>query len=482
MREAKRLTKGVLNFAGLGDLGFMLLVNMDLYYWNAFLTDSAKFSIATVAFITTVSAVVDFIWVPIGGAVLQRSNMRWGKYRSWMLISPIGMLIGFMIIFHRFSHIDSLAAGIIITAYGIKAFFQFLCYSASISLVSDLTNNQSERMVMATRRAQYQSLGNIIFSFIALPIIIWGKSMAGNPAVGYVLCTSIFGIANLAIFLIVFKITANISVSGSAGQDGIFSSKEEKAADITPSTYSTAQEEKLSVPDMFSAIFKNPPFMVLLVADTFRYLSYFLTAAAAYYYFVVVLNNLAAMTIFLVVTRFAGLFGASFATICSKIIGKKGAYEAALAIMALSCISCYLWGRSVITFIALQVVFNFMLCMTLALLTAMLADVVIYHEWSTGKDARGFIMSMLHLPIKVGAVLRSVVLNVGLAAAGYAASASSYSATTIKGVSTVMNIYPAIFCCVTFIIFGLGYHLNEKKVEEMTAEIVERKKLSAGSI
>ena len=111
---------------------------------------------------------------------------------------------------------------------------------------------------------------------------------------------------------------------------------------------------------------------------------------------------------------------------------------------------------------------------TMSTLTAILADTVIYYEWKSSVDARGFIMSMLNVPIKVGAVLRSTVLGAGLAVAGYAANTAP-TASQISGISMLMNLYPAVFLLLTILIFGLGYRLNEQKVAQMTKEITARK-------
>ena len=47
----KKLSKKVLNLSGFGDFGFTLFVDVELYYWSAFLTDYAKFSLAMVGLI-----------------------------------------------------------------------------------------------------------------------------------------------------------------------------------------------------------------------------------------------------------------------------------------------------------------------------------------------------------------------------------------------------------------------------------------------
>ena len=145
--------------------------------------------------------------------------------------------------------------------------------------------------------------------------------------------------------------------------------------------------------------------------------------------------------------------------------------------MAVGLAACYIFGNTLMIFIVIQIFVNFFMQISMSTLTAMFTDTVVYYEWKTGKDARGFIMSMLNVPIKVGALLRGVVLSAGLATAGYVAEQATYTAETIKGVSAVMNLYPAACLAACVVIIGIGYRLSDKKIQLMTGEIESRKEV-----
>ncbi len=453
--ENKKLSKKVLNLSGFGDFGFTLFVNVELYYWSAFLTDYAKFSLATATFILTLTSVIDCIWVPLTGWLIEKCNFQWGKYRSWLVIGPPIMIFAYALQFSRVGPSGAVAAAIVIAAFSIKTLAQDLAYSASVTLVSDMSNSQEERMVLAARRGQFLSLGNIVFSVIALPLITLMIQMTGNDVLGYSVTAILFGVMNFVCYFVAFTITKGQSVSGSSGSE-------------------TEKKEKLPTAEMIKAVFQNPPLLVLVAADSFRYLANFLMAAAGFYYFVVVLNDLAAMTTYLVITRLVGFVGASFANPIARKFGKKQAYLGSNLLMVAGLALCFFFGRNLWGFIVLQIVVNFFMQITMPCLTAILADTVIYYEWKTSKDARGFIMSMLNVPIKVGAVLRSVILGVGLSAAGYVAGEAA-TPEMVTGIAALMNLYPAVFLILTVLIFALGYRLSDKRVAEMTAEIEQRK-------
>ncbi|MEG0378286.1 MAG: MFS transporter, partial [Eubacterium sp.] len=83
----KQLSKKLVNLYGLPDLGFALFVYVELYYFSAFLTDYAKFSMGTVALILGITAIIDMVWVPVTGIIIEKCNFKWGKYRSWFILA-----------------------------------------------------------------------------------------------------------------------------------------------------------------------------------------------------------------------------------------------------------------------------------------------------------------------------------------------------------------------------------------------------------
>ena len=83
-----KLKKSIINLYGLPSFGFQLFVNMEVFYFAAFLTDFAKLPMALVGTVLMITSIFDILWVPTAGVLLEKSNMKWGKYRSWLLVGP----------------------------------------------------------------------------------------------------------------------------------------------------------------------------------------------------------------------------------------------------------------------------------------------------------------------------------------------------------------------------------------------------------
>ena len=109
---------------------------------------------------------------------------------------------------------------------------------------------------------------------------------------------------------------------------------------------------------------------------------------------------------------------------------------------------------------------------------ALFADTVIYGEWKTGKNISAFTMALLNFPIKLGILIRSAVVTLGLMAIGFVANTVP-SPDVIDGISAIMIFMPAAASAIAAIIFYYGYKIEDQSVVEMQDEIAARK---AGSL
>ena len=108
-----------------------------------------------------------------------------------------------------------------------------------------------------------------------------------------------------------------------------------------------------------------------------------------------------------------------------------------------------------------------------ATITAMTADTVIYSMWKSGTNARGFIMSMTNIPIKFGSMIKSLILPIGLSMIGYQAGVDA-TPEVAHGIAVIMCLIAGGSVVIAGLINLFFYHLNEKKVDQMTEEINAR--------
>ena len=166
-----KLNRTLLYTYGVADLGFTLVTNMEVFFFSAFLTDYAEFSLKITGYILGFTSLADMLFAPIAGIVLQRVTLMYGgKYRSWFLVGPPIIAVLFVLQFTKIGNTVS-ATLIIVTGFILSHLIWNIVFAASASMVGRLSRLPSERTILSASRAQGFSAAGIIFSLISLPII-----------------------------------------------------------------------------------------------------------------------------------------------------------------------------------------------------------------------------------------------------------------------------------------------------------------------
>lgn len=450
----KSLKKSIINLYGLPSFGFQLLVNMEVFYFAAFLTDYAKISAALAGTVLMITSIFDVVWVPTAGVILEKSNMKWGKYRSWLLVGPPFAALFFIL---QFSKIGSAAMNAVIISIGfiISHLIWNIFYAGHIAMNSSMTQVREERIAMASNRGMFNSLGAIAFSLMGMPLVVALGKASGNPASGYTFTVIITGIFMICCYYILFFMTKDYANSGISTQAG-------------------KPEEKMSIGDMLKQIVVNPPLIGLLLGELGRYLGRFVIFGLAFYYFKYVVNNLAVITIFFTGLSVVCFFGAAITNPLAKKIGERNTYILSLAVFIAGLLIVWALPMNYTSFMVLMFVAYLGYGIPDALGVAMYSSTVEYGEWKTGKNARGFIMSLISFPIKIAVFLRSVIITAVLVGAGYVANMKP-TAELISGIKNGIALIPAIIMLVGLIFIVLLYKITPISLEKMQKEIAVRK-------
>ena len=68
---------------GIGDAGFVLMSNVETFYFMNFLTNLADFTAPVAAAVNSVFSIIDAVLSWIYGAIINGTKaMKWGRYRS----------------------------------------------------------------------------------------------------------------------------------------------------------------------------------------------------------------------------------------------------------------------------------------------------------------------------------------------------------------------------------------------------------------
>lgn len=457
--KPKGLSKALRIFYGVGDCGYTLACNVETYFFSFFLTNMAQYSMSTVVFITTVISVVCAVLVGVAGGIINSSKpMKWGRYRSWLVVIP--WLIPIIYPFQFVKIGDGISSVFIIMLAAIisHTLWQFP-YVASISMISIAGKTQEERAQLSSTRAMWNSFSKVIFSVIGVPLAGIFASILGakNQYAGVACC---LGFAMVVGYFAHFKM-----FDGYEEKEEVIEDKKEKS------------KEKTGFKDLVKSLVQNPPLLVLLVTCVAPYVYVFVTSGIAIYYFDYVVERSELLTVYIMISSLVSILGSY---LCKKLVKKlsaRGTFLGALIFMATGLGLAFLRYTHVYEVIILMSLVQLGFGIIIASQPMLYSDVIIFNEWKTRKNTAGWITGLQMVPMNIGIVSRGLIISACLALASFdPANVVGAVPNELKtGICVAFMIIPSIVLLVGAIIFGFGYKLTKEKVEKYQAEIHSRK-------
>ena len=453
--QPKGLSKALKTFFGIGDAGFSLMTNVETFYFMSFLTDYAGFSAAIATAINSVFSIIDacLSWV-YGGILTGTKAKKWGRYRSWLILTPwiVPFLYAFQ--FLRIGDNEIVSAVLIVAAAVVSHILWNIPFVANVTMISVVAKTPDDKAALSSSRATWQGVGSLLFSYMGLPFATLLANFVGEKNQFAALAFCLGAIMAVGYFLH-FKMT-----------DGY--------EEIEDANTPKAQQNKVSSPDMFKSLFQNPQLMILMVADLAKYVVTFVTAGAAIYYFRDAMGNAGLMTGYTLAISIGTIVGAYSMRHLAKKLSARTSMILAYALMSICLIAAYFCYANAILVIVLMTMTRAFLGLANASGPALYADTIVYATWKTGKNAAGWIMGLQNLPLKVAVFLRGTIIGACLAAVGWQ-SGVVLEGTARQGMTVGFALVPAIFCLVGLLLMTFGYKLTKEKVLKYQAEIDAKK-------
>ena len=458
----ERLKKSLLYTYGVADLFCTLMINMEMYFFAAFLTDYAQFSLTIVGQILGFTGLIDIVCALAGGAILQKVNLKYGgKYRSWFLIGP--PLFGALFIL-QFTKIgsDGMAALIIMFGFIASHLALNVVFSANGAMLGRLSQLPDERTILSTSRAQGMSAAGLIFSVTAMPLITF-FSACTNKISGFSVTVGVYAILMILGYWYIYKITAGKDPYDEAGVDA------------------SKRGSGPSLKEIIVLVTKNPPLLLLILSQIFLNTSYIIITSMALYYFTYVTGNPSFLSAFILAISLARLIGTFAARWIGVPLGKRNSYWIFCTLAAAGFASTWFMNETLWLFVSIFCISILFMSVASSMSTALFADTVVFGEWKTGISIRAFTMALLNFPIKVGVLIRSTILTAGLMTIGFVANTTP-TPRVIEGIRAIMTLAPAAGYAIAAVIFYFGYKIDEKHVLQMQDEIAARKTADAATV
>ncbi|MCB0644162.1 MAG: MFS transporter, partial [Phaeodactylibacter sp.] len=459
--ESHKLSIGEKVGYSLGDLAANLVFQTLLTFLAFFYTDvyGLKPEVATpIIFFVGLFAAV--IFNPIMGAIADRTNTKWGKFRPWILWTAVPLGIISLL---AFSTPDFSDKGKILYAIGTYTLLLML-YAANnlpyAALSGVITGDMAERNSISSYRFVAVMVAQFIVQVLMYPFVDYLG--AGDRAVGFSKVMTYLAITGTILLLITF-----------------FTTKER----IVPKS-----EQKSTLREDLSDLLKNRPWVIMLLLTTMVFITLALKGGMYVYYFENYLSE-ARLGDFFSNLGFTGLenpvsygfsvfngggiifmiIGILFSKPLADRYGKRDVFGTALFLSTLFILAFYFLSPEAVLLVFLfQIFHGFFYGITIPILWAMIADVADFSEWRNNRRATAIIFSAMMVGLKLGLTFGQALVTGILGTYGYDPGLGEQSAAAINGIKLSVSVYPSIF-----FLIGVGllffYEINKKMEVQIEA-------------
>ena len=431
------------------------------FYTNVFGLDPG---VAAVMFL--VVRLVDVLWDPIVGTIVDKGNPKWGKYRSWLILGGIPLVaLAILCFWNGFS-------GSLVYAY-ITYVGMSMCYTLVNvpygALNASLSRDTEEITILTSTRMFMANLGALCVKSLPLIIAIFAPKVL-NPETGKM--TAVYNTPEAApawfITMTIFALVGLLLLFFCFSQ-----CKERVVMDQKESA-------NVKVSDLWMEFVRNKPLRVV----AFFFITAFAmmsvgNAADAYFMSYNVGATPLLTTLFMWLGTIPAFIFMPLVPAIKRKIGKKGMFYLFLGIAILGMAMMY-------TFVSIPATKNnfFLLCLaqfikSTGIITAtgymwaLVPEVISYGEFTSGKRIAGIVNALTGIFFKAGMALGGVVPGLVLAWVGFNADAAKQTPLAEQGILWLVCVIPAVLLLLAIWIIS-KYELSDEKMDEINKAIEAR--------
>jgi glycoside/pentoside/hexuronide:cation symporter, GPH family len=435
---------------GLGDFGANLVFQSQITFLLFFYTDVFGISAATAGTILLSSRIVDAFSGPIIGAISDRTDSRWGKYRPWLLWTAVPLAIAFVLCY---TTPEVSQSGKVVWA-AVTCTVLMIVYAANnipyCALAGVMTDDSSERTSLLSWRFIFVMVA--AFGVNTFTIELVKRFGGGDDASGFRSAIGTWAVLAAGCFVITFAFTRE--------------------------RISKKYSNHAAFRQVLSDLLYNGPWVSLFAMAVLIHVQLAFRGGGMLYYFKHFLNREDLFGWFNGIGLAAAVIGVSLSNPLAARVGKRTAFQMCLlvsaALLALFALlpRDWVWGL-----FALHVLFQLVFGPTIPLLWTMMADVADYTEWKTGRQCTALAFASIVFGMKLGLGIGSWLGGEWLGLSGYS-SLSTQSPSALNGIVMLISIFPAIALILGFIALFV-YPINERLEQQMRQVLRERRETSS---
>ena len=459
-----QLTSGIVNSYALANGLNTMAFTVPTLYLNMFMTDYLGINPVALGTGMLIAKTVDFIVGIVAGIIIEKANMKHGKYMSWIRILTATLFFGNIIqMLDTTAFVGNSTMRLVIVMIGYMCFHGSMNFNAAsrAAMITKLAGpDMAARKKITARQAQVGSAVSIISSAITLPCVQFVQRTTGNETLGYFLVALVFSSS--------FAIT-NI----------IFCHKAAPFDPYDPNAASTAKSRP-TIGQMVSSVVTNKQMLILFLAFTITGIGNQVYAGITTYFFRCT-GTFGKYTIVLTARSICAFLASMVAPSIGKKLGKKNSLIFGWSLNAAAGLLIYFFALNKdgsANLIAMAVA----MCVKQAanyfymVFTANYwLDCGEYGYATTGVDNRTMAVTVMNWPTKISMALGGSLVGYAIAWAGYnpPVDGSAPSFTHMSRFMSVIGLLPTIVLAIGIVIIFLFYKMTDEeavKYAKMNAE------------
>jgi len=385
---------------------------------------------------------------PVMGVIADRTSTKWGKFRPWLLWTalPFGV-IGVL----TFTTPNISPASKVIYAWTTYILLRVIYTVNNVpyaSLTAVMTTDPDERTSISSYRQIAANSAGFIIASLAIPMVkFFGH---GDDARGYQFTMGLLSTVSIIFFVIAFLTT-----------------KERIQPD---------PQQKSSLTQDLSDLFKNRPWVILFLATLFYFTAILVRGNVMLPYFRYVVGNVDLYAWFNGFGLASLLVGVACSTAVSVRVGKRQLFMASMILAGVfNMLLLVLPPSGTVAIIGVEMLRQFSFGLSGPILWAMMGDVADYGEWKTGRRASGTVTAAVVFALWAGIALGGAIAGWLFSLYGFVSGAEVQTSHAQSGILLTASIYAglAFFAAATCLFF---YPISREVNQKIANELAERRK------
>lgn len=461
--DKPKLTNFHINSYALANALNSMAFTVPVVYLTMFMTDYLGISGVAIGTGMLIAKIVDFIVGIVAGVIVEKANMKHGKYLSWLRIATVTLFFGNIVqMLDTSSFIASPNMRLVVVCIFYMMFhctmnFFATCRAAMIPKMAG--PDMEARKKLTARQTQFGAAAAIIGSAVTLPAIQLVEKITGSPSIGYFVVALVFSAA-FAVSNIVFV---------------------RSAKDFDPPMQETTKKKTATIAQMFSSVVTNKQMLIMFTGFTIFTIGSQIYAGITAYFFRVT-GTFTFFTVALTIRSFCALGASMAGPSIGRKLGKKGALVCGWAVYALG--SLIIWAfalNSAGEANMVAMIVGMCLCeaaryLYMVFMANYYLDCGEYGYYTTGIDNRTMAVTVMNWPTKIGFALGGSLVGFSIAWAGYVApvgTAAPYF-QYMDRFMMALGLIPAIFAIVGTVLVAVLYKLTDKEAARYAQANAER--------